>query len=328
MTDFFIIRHAEAEGNITRRMHGFTNGRLTPHGHVQLEYLQKRLAALPISAVYSSDLLRAFTTASAAANPHDLAIITDSRLREVFFGEWEDLSFGTVVHRYPEQWLNLETDIWKLRVKNAEPIEYSQKRFKDCLVDIAAEHEDETVAVFTHGYILQLFYCYILGINAQSTDKSMIHTDNTALAHIRYDNGNFELLSSNDDTHLPKELGTYERKQALAEKVGRKFELRFTALPFGIFKAYDGEDYVGSINIDVRGREATVSEFDIEPKFHGCFVESQIIGQALSFCREHNCPALTIKPVNFPIDATALIELGFTVTDDNFLVYKLGENVH
>ena len=39
MTKLYLIRHAEAEGNIYRRMHGQYNSRITPNGLRQIEAL-------------------------------------------------------------------------------------------------------------------------------------------------------------------------------------------------------------------------------------------------------------------------------------------------
>ena len=42
MTKLYLIRHAEAEGNVFRRMHGQYNSSITPNGMRQIEALQKR----------------------------------------------------------------------------------------------------------------------------------------------------------------------------------------------------------------------------------------------------------------------------------------------
>ena len=42
MTEIYLIRHAEAEGNIFRRIHGHYNSLLTPRGFRQAAALGKR----------------------------------------------------------------------------------------------------------------------------------------------------------------------------------------------------------------------------------------------------------------------------------------------
>lgn len=61
MTRIYLVRHAEAEGNLYRIAHGHYNGLITARGYKQIAVLQQRLAHIPIDAVYSSDLFRTRT---------------------------------------------------------------------------------------------------------------------------------------------------------------------------------------------------------------------------------------------------------------------------
>ena len=41
MTELYLIRHAEAEGNVFRRLHGQYNSRITPNGLKQIAALRR-----------------------------------------------------------------------------------------------------------------------------------------------------------------------------------------------------------------------------------------------------------------------------------------------
>ena len=56
MTRIYLIRHAEAEGNLYRLSHGQYNSTVTPRGYRQHAALCRRSRDLPIEAVYDSDL--------------------------------------------------------------------------------------------------------------------------------------------------------------------------------------------------------------------------------------------------------------------------------
>ena len=58
MTRIYIIRHAEAEGNLYRRIHGQYDSLVTPLGYRQIQALEKRFQDIHLDAVYSSDLFR------------------------------------------------------------------------------------------------------------------------------------------------------------------------------------------------------------------------------------------------------------------------------
>ena len=94
MTRIFLIRHAQAEGNLYRRIQGRYDGRITKLGRLQIELLRARLLPEQIDAVYSSDLRRAMETAAAAAEPRGLEIRKMPGLREIALGAWEDRCWG------------------------------------------------------------------------------------------------------------------------------------------------------------------------------------------------------------------------------------------
>ena len=94
MTTVYLIRHAEAEGNLYRRAQGHYNSTITDRGYRQIAALAKRFADIPIDAVYSSDLARTCTTALAVTCPKKLPLHTSEQLREVGMGVWEDRTWA------------------------------------------------------------------------------------------------------------------------------------------------------------------------------------------------------------------------------------------
>ena len=72
MTTIYLIRHAEAEGNLYRIAQGQANSSITDRGERQIQALARRFADIPIDAVYASDLYRTCATASAICRPRDL----------------------------------------------------------------------------------------------------------------------------------------------------------------------------------------------------------------------------------------------------------------
>ena len=96
MTEIYVIRHVQAEGNLYRMCQGHWDGDVTPIGVCQRDALAERFKDVPVDAVYSSDLYRARFTASAITKYHDLPIITDRRFREINLGPWETKYFGNL----------------------------------------------------------------------------------------------------------------------------------------------------------------------------------------------------------------------------------------
>ena len=96
MTTLYLIRHAEAEGNLYRRIHGQYDSLITDNGYRQIQALEQRFADTPIDAVYSSDLFRTMTTARAIYVPKGLPLQTRADLREMGMGEWEDRTWAGI----------------------------------------------------------------------------------------------------------------------------------------------------------------------------------------------------------------------------------------
>ena len=67
MTEIYLIRHTQAEGNRFRMIQGFWDGEVSRQGYRQIEALAERFADIPVDAVYASDLSRAVLTAEAIA---------------------------------------------------------------------------------------------------------------------------------------------------------------------------------------------------------------------------------------------------------------------
>jgi broad specificity phosphatase PhoE len=74
---------------------------LSREGRAQARLLAERLRAVPLEAVYASDLQRAVETARAVAEPHGLDVKADARLREFDFGAWEGLTWPEIVSTRP-----------------------------------------------------------------------------------------------------------------------------------------------------------------------------------------------------------------------------------
>ena len=96
MTTIYLIRHAEAEGNLYRRIHGWYDALVTENGWKQIQALETRFAGVHVDAVWSSDLYRTCATARAVYVPKGLELHTDPDLREINMGRWEDRTWGEV----------------------------------------------------------------------------------------------------------------------------------------------------------------------------------------------------------------------------------------
>lgn len=211
MTNIYLIRHGEAEGNLYRLWQGHWNGRITPMGYQQIDALAERFKNIPVDALYSSDLRRAVTTAGAITKYHDLPLRTTPRLREINCGPWEGVPFGNVEFYYPEQmqYFNNDPDRWS--IPGAETFQHCRERILGILTDIAREHDGQTVAVVSHGMAIRAILSWFLGIRSEDI-RSLPHGDNTSVSLLRFDGEKFHVEYYNDNSHLPVEISTFAKQ--------------------------------------------------------------------------------------------------------------------
>jgi broad specificity phosphatase PhoE len=96
-----LLRHGQTEWNASDRMQGQIDTDLTELGRRQAKEAARELVSRNAIAIVSSDLRRAYDTASALADHIALPVVKDARLRETNLGDWEGLNHLDVDADYP-----------------------------------------------------------------------------------------------------------------------------------------------------------------------------------------------------------------------------------
>ena len=212
MTRIYLVRHAEAEGNLYRRIHGWYNSLVTENGYRQIAALAGRFEGIHIDAVYSSDLFRTMTTASAIYKPKGLTLHTDPGLREVHMGVWEDRPWGEVAHTDPERLLRFNSSDEAWRVQGGETFDQVGARMKQTVARLAAAHPGQTIALFSHGSAIRTLQSLLKGQN-QEERRLQGHSDNTAVTCLEVEGESANIVFENDNSHLPEEISTLARQR-------------------------------------------------------------------------------------------------------------------
>lgn len=209
MTRIYLIRHAEAEGNLYRRLHGWYDSLITEKGYRQIAALEERFRNIQIDAVYSSDLFRTRTTASAIYKSKGLALNTRRALREIHVGEWEDLPFAEVVQRYPEEFERFNTNHPEFQCNGSETFLQVRERVGDMILKIARENANRTIAIFSHGVAIRNSLARFMEIPPEQVAEKVPHGDNTAVAMLEVDGDKVNVVYYNDNSHLTEEISTF-----------------------------------------------------------------------------------------------------------------------
>lgn len=202
MTKLYLIRHAEAEGNLYRIAHGHENGLITDYrGPRQIQALARRFRDIPVDAVYSSDLLRTQTTAQAIYVPKNLPLRTDPAFREVGMGIWEGLTWQEIQEQWPEQLLNFNRHLEKWEITGCETAQTVLERYIPALRRVAREHEGQTVAIFSHGAAMRIVLGTLQGMSLAEIGRQP-HCDNTAVSLLEVEGDDIRVIFRDDNSHL------------------------------------------------------------------------------------------------------------------------------
>lgn len=147
------IRHGKTDWNALGKIQGQTDIPLNEEGIRQARLLADRLAqdVHRWDAVISSDLARAYRTASIIADKLNIPLLEpDERLRERFYGEVE----GTTEKERLERW----GDDWRAMDTGKEPDESVRARGRAFLDEQYERNPDRHLLVVSHGsFLAQLF---------------------------------------------------------------------------------------------------------------------------------------------------------------------------
>ena len=210
MTSIYLVRHAEAEGNLFRRAQGQFDGMITSLGYRQVECLRRRFLPIPVEAVYASDLRRTRITSSAIWQPKGLTPTFTPALREYSIGCWENMPWT--------EWAALDSDALRrfnqldeFAPPGGETPEQVRQRMVSAFWRIAQENEGKTVAIVSHGMALRILMGALEGLSFAEM-RSAPHSDNTAVSLIEVEGDSARIVFRDDNSHLG-ELSTFAKQK-------------------------------------------------------------------------------------------------------------------
>lgn len=195
-----IIRHGETQWNMVGIRQGHLDSPLTDRGIAQAKALGRRLAHESFSALYSSDLGRAVSTAKVISQMTGHDVFTDARLRERHLGIFQGLRGDEIREKYPEEYRLHRSVGPDYVIPGGESVRQQVERNVAYLTEIAKRHGGETIVVVTHGGVLSGFFRYTLSIPLGAPRR--FDFVNAGLNVFFYDDGDWFLQTWGDISHL------------------------------------------------------------------------------------------------------------------------------
>lgn len=195
----YLVRHGSVVGAETRRFIGHLDVPLSPLGEAEMEQLAVRLAAVPLAAVYASDLGRSRLSAEILARPHGLAPRIVPALKEMAMGRWEGLTADEINAREPEGFKEWMARIGEFPFPEGESVADLLGRAWPAFENIVGSHPGERVAIVAHGGTNRVILCGALGL---PLDRLLVFgQDYAALSLLEWRKDRFVLHFLNQTTY-------------------------------------------------------------------------------------------------------------------------------
>lgn len=198
MTTILLARHGETDWNREKRWQGLADHSLNAQGLEQARALAEKLEAVPFSAVYASDLRRAYETALVVAERKGLAVTAMRELREIDVGSWTGLSYDEVKERLPDAYERMRTRTgsgWE----GGETYAEMGRRVLEAMRRIAREHPDDAVLVVTHSGPIRTVRAHAVGLDYATNRKAAPTVDRVELSAVTVADGVFR--PADDEIH-------------------------------------------------------------------------------------------------------------------------------
>lgn len=199
--NIYLARHgAVAHPDESRRFIGQMDLPLIEAGIRQAERLSEFLRETPLSAVFCSDLKRSIETAEIVARDHDLPCIPRRGLREVSLGQWDGMSFDSVIQSQPEAFEARGRDILHYRPPGGESFLDCMERVIPAFHAILAETQGNLLIV-GHAGVNRILLSQFLGRSMETLLK--IEQDYGCLNVVTAQYGRFQVRQLNGAPFQP-----------------------------------------------------------------------------------------------------------------------------
>lgn len=204
MTRLILVRHGRTEWNRVERFRGRSDIALDEVGISQAEATAERLSSFPVTAIYTSPLRRALTTASILAARFGLEPRLLPGVIDIDYGSWQGLSPEEVAVKDPllfSMWLETPHLV---KFPNGESLSEVRERAASAVNGLLTTHIDKTVIIVSHKVVCQILILELLGLDNSYFWE--IAQDVCAINLFEIRDGTPSVILLNDTCHLKGEI--------------------------------------------------------------------------------------------------------------------------
>jgi len=208
-TKIILIRHGETSWNALGLLQGNADIPLNENGSAQAQDLANSTYSKTVNAVYSSPLSRAYDTAQAIADVHQLPVKVRGNLREIGVGIYTgyrssqiprevQISFTTnpdfaMPSGIPDPTNLLDPSYVQGIYFEGESLNNVSDRTWHGITNLAKQHCGENVVTVTHGGVIQVVLTQVYGLNVTQYRQFTIPTASQTVLEFEPDDSVVEL---------------------------------------------------------------------------------------------------------------------------------------
>ncbi len=204
----YLIRHGLTQWNTGGFFRGTHDVQLSEEGRRQAHLLGKYLAGgskkQKGAIIYTSPLSRARETASIIAGYTGSRVVSDDRLIDVDFGNWQGKDVSQIKEKYPEQYRIYKKNPEKAAFPGGETLQECFQRCTQRLFDLAPKNDTETAMLVSHRVVLKLLLIGVLDLPLSAFWK--IQLDTCSISTVGTGDGTFVIKKINSTCHLTEGL--------------------------------------------------------------------------------------------------------------------------
>lgn len=184
-----LLRHGALQGGVKYR--GRVEADLSCTGHQQMESVWRKLVN-DVDVIITSPLRRCAGLAQIWATSTGIHCITDERMAEMHYGDWEDKTHDEIELEFPGMLACWRADPTGMRPPNGESPEELQMRITDFWQDMCATYSKQHLLVVGHSGSTRMLIAHIAGQPiAYTRDIAMPYA---CWSRAQYDGENSQIL--------------------------------------------------------------------------------------------------------------------------------------
>lgn len=200
MTRILLVRHGQTQSNVTGYYMGWSEEDLTEDGVSAVHKLSSRLANIPVAAVYTSPLRRAYSTALILAKSYGVEPAVVNDLIEIKLGDWQGSHISEIRQRWHELWQQWRADPSATTLPGGESFSQVAERVLRAFRRIETEEQNKHVLIVTHEIVIKILVCYVL--SAPYSIYRRFEIGNASLTIVNITENRMRLVTLNDTAHL------------------------------------------------------------------------------------------------------------------------------